>query len=58
MSFEHGKLVENVQAFMAAVVKSKPPAAKGKYLKSIHLSSTMGPSVRVDPGAIEVQAAA
>ncbi|TDI14301.1 MAG: 50S ribosomal protein L1 [Acidobacteria bacterium] len=58
VSFDSAKLIENVQTFMAAVVKSKPPAAKGKYLKSIHLSSTMGPSVRVDPGAIEVQAAA
>ncbi len=58
VSFDPAKLVENVQTFMAAVVKSKPPAAKGKYLKSIHLSSTMGPSVKVDPGAIEVQAAA
>lgn len=58
VSFDHAKLVENVQVFMAAVVKSKPPAAKGKYLKSIHLSSTMGPSVKVDPSAIEVQAAA
>ena len=58
VSFDSAQLIENVQTFMAAVVKSKPPAAKGKYLKSIHLSSTMGPSVRVDPGAIEVQAAA
>ncbi len=58
VSFDSAKLIENVQTFMAAVVKSKTPAAKGRYLKSIHLSSTMGPSVRVDPGAIEVQAAA
>ncbi len=58
VSFDSAKLIENVQTFMAAVVKSRPPAAKGKYLKSIHLSSTMGPSVKVDPGAIEVQAAA
>ena len=58
VSFDSAKLIENVRTFMAAVVKSKPPAAKGKYLKSIHLSSTMGPSVKVDPGAIEVQAAA
>ncbi len=58
VSFDPAKLVENVQSFMAAVVKSRPPVAKGKYLKSIHLSSTMGPSVKVDPGAIEVQAAA
>jgi large subunit ribosomal protein L1 len=58
VSFDAAKLLENVQSFMAAVVKSRPPAAKGKYLRSIHLSSTMGPSVRIDPGAIEVQAAA
>ncbi len=58
VSFDSAKLIENVQTFMAAVVKSKPPAAKGKYLKSIHMSSTMGPSVKVDPGAIEVQASA
>ena len=43
---------------MFAVIKSKPVAAKGKYLRSIHLSSTMGPSVKIDPAALEVQAAA
>lgn len=58
VSFEAEKLIENVKSFMAAVLKSKPPAAKGRYLKSIYLSSTMGPSVKIDPNAIEVQAAA
>jgi large subunit ribosomal protein L1 len=58
VSFSVEKLVENVQSFMAAVIKSKPVAAKGRYLRSVHLSSTMGPSVKVDLAGIEVQAAA
>ncbi len=47
-SFDEGKLVENVRAFVSAVNRAKPSGAKGTYLKKISLSSTMGPGVTVD----------
>ena len=47
-SFGEDKLVENVRAFMGAVLKAKPAGAKGAYVKKIALSSTMGPGVTVD----------
>lgn len=46
-SFEAEQLTENLQALHRAVEAAKPDAAKGHYLKTIHLTSTMGPSVRV-----------
>jgi len=46
-SFDEGKLVENVRAFVSAVQKAKPTGAKGTYMKSITISSTMGPGVTV-----------
>jgi large subunit ribosomal protein L1 len=58
LSFPAEHLVANVQAFLAAVIKAKPATAKGKYLRSAYLSSTMGPSVKLDLAAIEMQAAA
>jgi large subunit ribosomal protein L1 len=51
VSFEPTKLTDNVKALMQALVKAKPSTAKGQYLRSITLSSTMGPGVRVDPQA-------
>jgi large subunit ribosomal protein L1 len=48
VSFDDGKLVENVKAFVQAVNRAKPSGAKGTYLKKIALSSTMGPGVSVD----------
>ena len=48
VSFDEGKLVENVRAFMDAVLKAKPAGAKGAYVKKIALSSTMGPGVTID----------
>ncbi|WP_446898021.1 50S ribosomal protein L1 [Clostridium sp. LBM24168] len=48
-SFESKKLVENFHVLLDAVVKAKPSAAKGQYLKSVVLSSTMGPGVKVNP---------
>jgi large subunit ribosomal protein L1 len=47
-SFDEGKLVENVKAFVQAVNRAKPTGAKGTYLRKISLSSTMGPGVTVD----------
>ncbi|MED9904663.1 MAG: 50S ribosomal protein L1 [Lachnospiraceae bacterium] len=46
-SFEEEKLIENFNALMDAIVKAKPSALKGQYLKSITLTSTMGPGVKV-----------
>ena len=47
-SFSSDKLAENVATFIGTVVRAKPSSSKGKYVKSILFSSTMGPSVRVD----------
>ncbi|HEX2164259.1 MAG TPA: 50S ribosomal protein L1 [Thermoanaerobaculia bacterium] len=48
LSFSADQLVANAQALVQAVVKAKPAAAKGKYVKNIALSSTMGPGIKVD----------
>ena len=48
-SFEPSRLQDNVRALMAALVKAKPSTAKGQYLRSITLSATMGPGIRIDP---------
>ena len=53
LSFKSEKLVENVTSLLQAVMRAKPGTAKGRYLKSVYMSSTMGPSVRIDPAAIE-----
>jgi len=58
LSFPIEKLIENVHSYLTAVIKAKPTTAKGKYLRSVYLSSTMGPSVKIDPTTIETQAAA
>ena len=49
VSFGADKLSENFQTLLSAVVKAKPAAAKGTYLRSITLASTMGPGVKVNP---------
>jgi large subunit ribosomal protein L1 len=56
-SFSTERLVENAQALVSSIIKAKPVAAKGKYVKSVAVSSTMGPGVRVDPSAVEAAAA-
>jgi large subunit ribosomal protein L1 len=55
-SFGETELAGNVKSLVGALVKAKPAAAKGIYLRSITLSSTMGPGIKVDPGTIEVEA--
>lgn len=48
LSFTDEKLVQNLNAFIQAVAKSKPPSAKGQYLRSLVLSSTMGPGLKIE----------
>ncbi len=55
-SFAAEKLVENASALAFSVIKAKPVAAKGKYVKSVVVSSTMGPGIRVDGASVEAAA--
>ena len=52
-SFQKDQLLANVEAFLREVVRAKPASAKGAYLRSITISSTMGPPVRLDPAAVQ-----
>ena len=52
-SFAQDALIANTQALIDSIVKAKPAAAKGRYLKSITVSSTMGPGVRIDTTSVE-----
>ena len=54
VSFSSQKLIENAQALVSSILKAKPAAAKGKYLKSLIVSSTMGPGVKVDTTTTEI----
>jgi large subunit ribosomal protein L1 len=49
VSFGPEKLTDNVSAFMDTILRLKPPASKGTYLKSIAISTTMGPGIKIDP---------
>jgi large subunit ribosomal protein L1 len=49
VSFDTVKLLENAQTLLGAVVRAKPPAAKGKYVQSVTVCSTMGPAIGLDP---------
>jgi large subunit ribosomal protein L1 len=53
VSFPEDKLADNIKAFLQAVVHAKPPAAKGKYIRSIAVSSTMGPSLKIAEAILE-----
>jgi len=53
VSFTADKISENCREFIQTIIKLKPTAAKGTYIKSVYLSSTMSPGIRIDPKAIE-----
>jgi large subunit ribosomal protein L1 len=53
-SFPSQSLIDNASALLDSIVKAKPPAAKGKYLRSITVSSTMGPGVKIDENRVEI----
>ena len=54
--FEANQLLENVNTLLDAIVRAKPAAAKGTYIKSITLTSTMGPGIKLDPNRVRASA--
>jgi large subunit ribosomal protein L1 len=58
VSFDAEKLAENANVLISSVIKAKPATAKGKYIKSIVISSTMGPGLPIDLASVEAAAAA
>ena len=53
VSFEPEKIIENAREFINTIVKLKPVAAKGTYIKSIYVSSTMSPGIQIDPKSVQ-----
>ncbi|MBP6230122.1 MAG: 50S ribosomal protein L1 [Paludibacteraceae bacterium] len=53
VSFELEQILDNAKEFMSTINKLKPTAAKGVYIKSIYLSSTMSPGIKIDPKSVE-----
>jgi large subunit ribosomal protein L1 len=56
VSFDEKKLLDNARALVSAILRAKPPTAKGKYVRSAYVSSSMSPSVRLDLGSLETLA--
>ena len=54
INFDVDKLVENTKAFLNTIIKLKPPTAKGQYVKSLYLSTTMGPGLKISKEEISV----
>ena len=52
ISFGDKELVENIQALASAIVRAKPPGAKGQYVRKVSVSSTMGPGLKIDLGSL------
>jgi large subunit ribosomal protein L1 len=54
VSFDRAKLMENMRAVVEELIRAKPAAAKGRYVRSVTLSSTMGPGIKVDPNRVRI----
>ncbi len=52
-SFDEEKLIDNAKAYIQAIIKAKPASAKGRYIHSIYVATTMGPGIKVDPSSVE-----
>ena len=55
VSFTPEQIVDNANEVMSTIIKLKPSAAKGTYVKSIYLSTTMSPGIEVDPKSVETK---
>jgi large subunit ribosomal protein L1 len=51
-SFDERMLAENYLAIMEELLRAKPPAAKGRYIRSVTMSTAMGPGIRIDPARV------
>ncbi len=54
VSFDDNKLIENLNAFMNVIIKSKPSVVKGNYIKNITISSTMGPGIKIEQNGFDI----
>ncbi len=52
-SFSEDQLIDNAKAYIQTIIKAKPASAKGRYIHSIYISTTMGPGIKVDPASVE-----
>ena len=52
-SFEEQQLIDNATSYIQAINKARPASTKGKYVKSVYISTTMGPGIKVDPSSVE-----
>ena len=52
VSFEEGKLIDNFRTLLDAVIKAKPAASKGQYLRSVTVATTMGPGIKINPARV------
>src|SRR5436309_64406 len=55
-SFGAERLLENAQALLASLLRAKPASAKGHYMQSVAVSTTMGPGIRIDPATVRAAA--
>ncbi len=52
-SFDEQQLLDNATLYIQTIVKARPATAKGRYVKSVYISTTMGPGIKVDPGSVD-----